>query len=318
VVDFDGRALDRQIEWHDSPNRADRTRLDAACATVGPIVVAGARDGGDSPRAQSRDLIVVTWNVNAGGGNVRALIEDVTRQFPSAAVVLLLQDVYRAGSLVPAAAPAGAPVPRAVRPGVPWREDIVRTARDLDWHLVYVPSMRNGRGAGQEGAEDRGTAILSTLPVDAIAVIELPLARHRRAAVAATLSTGDDSVWRVRVASLHLDTVGNWRRLYLFSSQHRARQAAHVIDALGGSEPMLIGADLNTWADGPAEPAVARLLGAFPDTPRLGWQPTFQGIWRLDYFFFNLPDEWSARSWRLDRSFGSDHHPLIAEVRRPR
>jgi endonuclease/exonuclease/phosphatase family metal-dependent hydrolase len=317
-VDVNGRALDRQIDWHDSPNRADRTRLDAACATVGPIVVAGAGGGGNPPRVQARDLIVVTWNVNAGGGNVRALVDDVTRQFPSAAVVLLLQDVYRAGPLVPAAVPDGAPVPRAVRPGVPWRENIVRTARDLDWHLVYVPSMRNGRGAGPEGAEDRGAAILSTLPVDAIAVIELPLARHRRAAVAATVSTGDDSVRRVRVASLHLDTVGSWRRLYLFSSQHRARQAAHVIGALGDREPMMIGADLNTWADGPAEPAVARLLRAFPDTPRPVWQPTFQGIWRLDYFFFNLPGEWSVRSRRLDQSFGSDHHPLIAEVGRPR
>ena len=89
-----------------------------------------------------------------------------------------------------------------------------------------------------------------------------------------------------------------------------------MIGALGDREPMVIGADLNTWADGPAEPVVARLLGAFPDTPRPAWQPTFQGIWRLDYFFFKLPEPWSAHSRRFDQTFGSDHHPLIAEVRR--
>jgi endonuclease/exonuclease/phosphatase family metal-dependent hydrolase len=227
--------------------------------------------------------------------------------------VLLLQEAYRAGPRVPAGVPPGAPVPRAVRPDVAWREDVVSIARALALHLVYVPSMRNGRAPGPDGPEDRGTAILSTMPLEDVAVIELPLARHRRAAVAATMADPQSGV-RTRVVSLHLDTVGSWRRLYLFSSRHRARQAEHVVDVLGRAGNVVLGADLNTWSEGPAESAVTRLRQAFADTPAPRWQPTYQGMWRLDYFFFRLPDGWAARVRRPPLTLGSDHHPLVAEI----
>ncbi len=317
VVDGEGQPLDAGVSWHEAPDPADRAWFAAACGTVGPIVLAPADQ---SPAAAAGDVIVVTWNVHGGTGDVRALVNEIRRTAggePSPPLVLLLQEAYRAGPAVPASVPAGAAVPRAVPGATQSHGDIVAVARALAMHLAYVPSMRNGRTPGPSGPEDRGTAILSTLPLSDVTAIELPRARHRRVAVAATVSA--DATGRtgpLRVASLHLDTVGSWRRLYLFSSQHRARQAEHVMDMLGDEAPLVIGADLNTWADGPAEPAVTYLLRALPDTPSPRWQPTFRGLWRLDYLFFRLPDQWQAQSRRLDTTFGSDHHPVAGRLDR--
>jgi endonuclease/exonuclease/phosphatase family metal-dependent hydrolase len=173
--------------------------------------------------------------------------------------------------------------------------------------------MRNGRDPGPSGPEDRGSAILSTLPLSDVAAIELPMSRHRRVAVGAGIA-GDalsGRGWRLQVVSAHLDTVGSWRSLYLFSSHLRRRQASHLVSAVQHAEALVIGADMNSWSEGPVEPAVTLLRGALPDTPAPRWEPTFEGIWRLDYLFFRMPPPWRAFSRRLDPSFGSDHHPLI-------
>jgi endonuclease/exonuclease/phosphatase (EEP) superfamily protein YafD len=37
---------------------------------------------------------------------------------------------------------------------------------------------------------------------------------------------------------------------------------------------------------------------------------------RLDYLFFRLDDGWSASTERLDRKFGSDHHPILGLMNR--
>jgi endonuclease/exonuclease/phosphatase family metal-dependent hydrolase len=302
----------------DTPNEADRARFDAACRTIGPVVLAGPVR--EAPAAAALDdLLIATWNEHGGAGNVGALVDAIRAERPnrpSAPIVLLLQEVYRSGPRVPATVAPGVPVPRAVRPEMPGRKDIVSAARALGLHLVYAPSMRNGQTPGPDGPEDRGNAILSTLPLSEIAIVELPLGRHRRVAVAATIRIegAAGKTRAVRVVSLHLDTTGSWRRLYLFSSLHRARQADRVLAMVAETDVLVIGGDLNTWADGPAEPAVARLRRALPDSPPIAWQPTFQRLWRLDYLFFRLPDAWDATSRRLDRTFGSDHHPVLGRI----
>lgn len=321
VVDGDGRPMPAdRIQWDRLSEAGDRERLDLSCGAVGPAVVAGPDASATGVRAAMDDVVVVTWNMHGDAGELPALVNSIRTggpgQPPRPHIVMLLQEAFRASALVPATIPLEAAVPRALRTREEPRDDLVAVARALEMHLVYVPSMRNGRERGPTGSEDRGNAILSTLPLAEVVAIELPLARHRRVAVAATVSGADATgrAWRMRVATLHLDTVGSWRRLYLFSSQHRARQATHVIDVLGDAAPLVLGADLNTWAEGPAEPAVTRLLRAFPDTPSPRWQPTFQGMWRLDYLFFRLPDPWQAHSRRLDGRFGSDHHPLTGRL----
>ena len=266
VVDGDGRPMpvDR-IHWDLLSETDDRERLDLSCGAVGPAVVAGPEGAATAVRAAMDDVVVVTWNMHGDAGELPALVNSIRTggpgQPPRPHVVMLLQEAFRASPLVPATIPIEAAVPRAVRTREEPRDDLVAVARALDMHLVYVPSMRNGRGPGPTGSEDRGNAILATLPLSDLAAIELPPARHRRVAVAATVSGADAAgrAWRMRVATLHLDTVSTWRRLYLFSSQHRARQASRVISVLGDAAPLVLGADLNTWADGPAEPAVTRL-----------------------------------------------------------
>ena len=69
--------------------------------------------------------------------------------------------------------------------------------------IVYVPSMRNGRG---DETEDRGSAILSTLPLSDAVAIELPWVHQRRVAVMVTVSSRlGNAPWHARMVSVHLD-----------------------------------------------------------------------------------------------------------------
>ena len=56
--------------------------------------------------------------------------------------------------------------------------DVVAFAREAGLSLFYLPSMRNGLGA-EDGKEDRGNAILSTLPLTELRALELPFVRQR-------------------------------------------------------------------------------------------------------------------------------------------
>lgn len=315
VVDDRGTPTDDRITWHAAPDRDDRERLDRSCAVVGPAVVARPPAPVAASGVGVDDVAIVTWNVHAGAGDLTALVAAVRAGFaglpPRRHIVLILQEANRAGTLVPARIPAGVRVPRAVRTAGATRGDVVASARALSMHLVYIPSMRNGRH-GPSGPEDRGNAILSTLPLSDVAAIELPVSRDRRVSVAATVS-GEDAGgrWRLRLVSVHLDTVGTWRNLYVFSSHLRARQAGRLIDVVRDVDAVVIGADMNSWSEGPAEAAVALFRRAFPDTPAPRWQPTFQAMWRLDYLFFRVPKPWRVAVRRLDSPFGSDHHPVV-------
>ena len=105
--------------------------------------------------------------------------------------VLFLQEVFRAGDEVPLDGPEKYTTPRTqgIPPSGP-RIDIVQTARRLGLSLFYVPSMRNGGPGSGTTEEDRGNAILTTIPMEDFTAIELPLDYHRRVAVAASAWTG--------------------------------------------------------------------------------------------------------------------------------
>ena len=89
-----------------------------------------------------------------------------------------------------------------------------RTSRAPGSDRVYVPSMRNG---GLTSKQDRGNAILSSLPLDELSAIELPFERQRRVAIAATVAghTRAGTPWSLRVASVHLDNLGGVRRAWV-------------------------------------------------------------------------------------------------------
>jgi endonuclease/exonuclease/phosphatase family metal-dependent hydrolase len=215
-------------------------------------------------------------------------------------------------ALVVRAAAAGAIVARSPDGD---RDEIVAAARRLGLALYYVPSMRNGPGGGAALAEDRGNAILSTLPLADFTAIELPFERQRRVAISATVGGAGLPVGRLRIGSVHLDATAGPGRLWIFASGLRSKQAASLVRATDPAESAVWGSDLNTWADGPGEPAFATLRATFPDSPPPGREPTFAHRLRLDYLLARLPDGWHTSAVRAPSRFGSDHYPLIGQVR---
>jgi endonuclease/exonuclease/phosphatase family metal-dependent hydrolase len=320
LIDAEGRDTRPRVRWLQY-DRKDGRGHDAWCRAVGPALsVAPASIIPTIPMAK---IALVTWNAHVGAGDVRALVDALrggrlTDGVPVRDFVILLQEVFRAGAMVPDTGEHDAVIPREIRARPPSgdRRDILTTATALRLFAFYVPSMRNGSREG-DGAEDRGNAILSTRPLSDLTAIELPLVQQRRVAIAATIAavTSAGTEWRLRLASAHLDTRAGAGRLWLFASGTRGLQAKALADALSDREvPTVLGADLNTWSEGPREPAYFVLADAFPDTPEPGIHGTFRGGWRLDYLFFRLPGRWRADLGRVSNRYGSDHNPLLAWV----
>jgi endonuclease/exonuclease/phosphatase family metal-dependent hydrolase len=231
--------------------------------------------------------------------------------------VVLLQEAFRTGDTVPRT-PPGVSIPRRIEAFPPdgRRQDIVRTARALGLGVFYVPSMRNGAHEGAT-AEDRGNAILSTLPLANFAAIELPYERQRRIAAAATVAGIDTAgnPWHLRLVSAHLNATASIKRLWVFSSGVRGRQARHLATVLASEDvPTVMGSDLNSWAGGPSEPAFTELLPHFPQTSIPVGESTFRGGRMLDYMFLRVPSVWASQVRTIDDFFGSDHRPLISWI----
>jgi endonuclease/exonuclease/phosphatase family metal-dependent hydrolase len=299
------------IVWRTSGDDASASAGAAWCDGVGPAVIAE----GAWTAAASDSLAVVSWNMHVGGGRLPALLAalglDAQGAKPRRAFVLLLQEVYRAGNSVPHVR-HGVRSARRIGERSAGDRDIVQLARDLGLWAAYVPSMRNGG----DGIEDRGNAILSNLPLDAIEAIELPDSRQRRVAVAADVvgRTTHGEPWRVRVVSAHLESRTTARRFWIFAGGVRAAQARAIVHAVDRARAAVVGGDFNSWA-GFAERAYREMAPFFPDTHVTDRRPTFAFRRRLDHLLFRLPDGWRARFERLDDRFGSDHHPLAGVLR---
>lgn len=308
------RSDEAPVAWF-SPRVADDVKaLTTWRRSVGPpVVVSGAGE-----RAPSEELIVVNWNMHVGGGDLARLFADVRRSSgPATPVVFLLQEAYRNGPEVPGVlddASSVASLIRSLRPDG-HREEIETLAAALGLHGYYVPSMRNGEPLVSD--EDRGNAILSTLPLTDLSAIELPFERQRRVAVAATVngSTPAGEPWQLRLVSAHLDNMVGARRLWIAGGEFgRTRQARGLLSALPSDVPLILGADLNSWF-GFRDSAYRAAAQAFPQTRVTDRRATFRGLLRLDHLFFRLRDGWTADFRRADDRYGSDHYPLIGTVR---
>lgn len=294
--------------------------MDADCDTVGPIVYTSGR--GATARPPGDALVIASWNVHVGGGDVQLFVQrlrsgDLTNGQRVTHFVLLLQEVFRAGPGLPLVAP-GARVPARIGARTPSgaRDGVLATAHALGLTAFYVPSMRNGPANGGD-AEDRGNAILSTAPLDALTAIELPYERQRRVALAATVSGVDTAgrAWHLRVASAQLNAGSSTRRLWLLSSTVREEQARWLAEFFRTEpEPMVVGADLNTWAGGTRESAYTVLRREFPQTPDSA-RARFVGDLSLDFMFFRLPTSWSIEAGAMRDRYGSDHRPIVSTVR---
>lgn len=297
---------------------------DAWAAAVGPAVVS-LGIGGESPPPPARNLRIVTWNVRVGAGRLEEFLQELRRE--DRPFVLLLQEALRVEGGVPVVPPGGSlhaeRIADPLAPGVR-RGEIARLARESGTALVYVPSMRNG-GRG-DPAEDRGNAILSSLPLEDPFALELPVERQRRTAVGASVQVaGPDGEPRsLRLLSVHLENRAPWRRFWRIPGAARAAQARTLVEFLrgeGGEIPTVLGGDLNTWWGEQREPALRILREHFPQPATLERRPTHH--WELgldrqsDYLLFQLPPGWTGRAWRLDDERGSDHWPVEGALETP-
>jgi endonuclease/exonuclease/phosphatase family metal-dependent hydrolase len=294
------------VTWLTSHDASDRVSLARWRRAVGqPIVMRHAA----APQS-SQGLVVVSWNIALGSGDVATLFRSVQHEHPGQDVVLLLQEAFRGGPEVPHA-PEHGEFARKIR-GVSDRE-IDDVAKALGVSLVYVPSMRNGAPGLSD--EDRGNAILSTLPLEDITAIELPFERQRRVAVAATVRgrTTTGEAWHLRVVSAHLDNMAGASRVWIGAEYARLRQARGLREALNGADSLLLAGDFNTWF-GFKDAAYRETAAAFPQTRVTDTRRTFMGLLRLDHVFYRLPPTWRTTVRRGESSLGSDHYPLITTL----
>lgn len=322
-------------------------------AGVGPAVIHHPAVSGHAGEDRQRGhLVVISWNTNVGGGDLDGLLRDLrggtlTGGEDTPHFVVLLQEVFRTGVEVPR---GDAERPRRIAPASSHaRTDIVTLAERHGLHLFYVPSMANGWRAGNASGEDRGNAILSSLPLSDFMAIELPFEGQRRVAVSARIHPvgvhGQVIPWRL--ASVHLDNRSSFARLHRSLGSGRTRQARALAMALSADAnreqlPTIVGGDLNTWAPAAWEGAESLLRAQFPHAERVQG-PTYAGAnlglgRTLDHLMIRLPDPRHAAHAtpsagpadspagaapstsdvtspvRLADSRGSDHYPLFTRL----
>src|SRR5207249_523295 len=121
--------------WIGPGDARDLAHLGSWCRTVGPVLVesppASACPTAATGIIRSERLVVLTWNVHVGGGDIEDVVARLRRgEFTDGRAVsqfvLLLQEAHRVGNAVPAELPADSPVPRAIieRPPNGMRRDI--------------------------------------------------------------------------------------------------------------------------------------------------------------------------------------------------
>ena len=247
------------------------------CATTRPPDLA--------TRSAGRHVVmaVVTWNMNAGRGDLPRLVDDLAAGrltgMPVQDYVILLQESIEGSE-----------------------HDVTAFGRARRLSSFYIPLWVSDRGVS-------GNAILSTRPLHETHAIELPRERRVRRAAIAMVDVADTRVFAV---SVHLENRTAWLTGALLSDAARGRQAQALLQSLPDG-PGIVGGDLNTWL-GPEEPAWRLLLDRFDDTPSEALTPTFRDRLVLDHLFFGLPDRWEAASEVVPERYGSDHHPVLGVI----
>ena len=309
------------ITWHTGPVD-DGDALDAWCRGVGaPLLTSPAPPAAATPPALN-ELVVLTWNAHVDGGRLPDLIADLragrlTAGQPVQHFVLLLQELYRVGPEVPAFS-LDARSAFAIQGSDPRAPDASDYSKSSGLAMFYVPSMRNGAAR----LEDRGNAIVSTEPLLEPLALELPLERQRRVAVGASVQVRTSrGTEQLHFLNAHLEPLSSRSSLWLFRNPRR-RQIAALLALLRssrfdstGTVGTVLGGDFNTIQRGVEEDAYlharawSRGLGA--EDPRA---THFMG--RIDYVFARIATDWMAITTRVDKKYGSDHHPVLARFQR--
>ncbi|MBW1896954.1 MAG: endonuclease/exonuclease/phosphatase family protein, partial [Deltaproteobacteria bacterium] len=270
-----------------------------------------------------------SWNTHVGSAELSRFIVDLrsgrfTDGKPVQHFVLLLQEVFRQRSKAQGMTPTNAETGANVRPTPTegGRVDIVETAIQNRLGVLYVPSMRNSGPDDDVPAEDRGNAILSTLPLASPVAVELPLERQRRVAIGANVSGQSTSgtYWTIQLVNVHLENRARWRKVFRTFGRARLNQIAALLRAIPVETPSVLAGDFNTWFRGTREPTIHHAREIFDRPAALPEQGTvkFGSILPeriTDYVLFRVPDNWQVAYRRADEPYGSDHYPLIGLLR---
>ena len=290
-------------------------KLHAWRTSVGPPVV--DRAGRACEDAPIDSLLVVSWNVHLGHAEIIRFVSDLRagRTLPGVRIqhfVILMQEAFREGDEVPARMSSNGCTRMMGGEGA----DIEAIADSLGLALFYVPSMRNG--CDTRTRQDRGNAILSTVPLMNLKAVELPLMRQRRVAALADVKgkSSDGKDWTLSLASVHFENRASGApRSWI---QGRAKQARALVAALPNTSLIALGGDFNTLT-GADEPAVRIVGGHFKHSPEHQRSATFvsYAVMRshLDYLFFRCAGQHRSKYWRALERYGSDHYPIMGFVR---
>lgn len=341
-----------EVAWARPVSEGEQSRLDDWCSAAGepvvlhasiteagPEAVEGTSRGGgpalieesvqfdarfEADLAPVDSLVVATWNVEVGTGDLVRLLADRLGHVCSSAsgnraaskvpFVLLVQEAHRASDEIPEI-PDGVALPSRIGESVAHgdRTDIVNIAAACNLSLFYAPSMRNGAEDDGQTPEDRGNAILASVPLTDLAAIELPLETQRRVAVAALAHPpGRDPI---RVVSFHLDVAANLLRVLTTGNSTRLRQglglarALDELDAANGQLVSVIGGDVNSWSE--KETVIRHLSEQFPDSPAPTSEGT-RGSYPTDHMFVRTFEGSNVsvadNSYRvIPDTYGSDH-----------
>jgi endonuclease/exonuclease/phosphatase family metal-dependent hydrolase len=344
------------VAWARPDSEGEQSRLDDWCSATGEPVVRQLADAslptdvireaslGGGPAAATvpfgaaaepapvESLIVATWNIEVGTGDiVRFLDEQIgysceagRRNGADTEVpfVLLVQEAHRASHDIPEI-PDGVALPNPIGKSADHesRAEIVSVAESCGLSLFYAPSMRNGAEADGEVPEDRGNAILASIPLSDHSAVELPLETQRRVAVAALAHPPGREP--IRVVSFHFDVAANLLRVLTTGNSTRLRQGlglARALDELDGGQrnvATVIGGDVNSWSE--KETVIRHLVERFPESPSVTAEGT-RGGYPTDHIFLrtfegsNITlDETSYRV--VPDRYGSDHHGRLMTLR---
>ena len=325
----DGQVLiaGQLIHWNNGADTGQYEALRLWCLAVGPPSYMGPSEN-NSEAVTLDTLIIGSWNTHVGGGELRRFITQLrsghlTDGKPVRHFVLLLQEVFRQGASVPVSIPPEARSAKPIRPnsskGV--RIDIIETAKNHGLGLLYVPTMRNGKPTKGASPEDRGNAILSTLPFYSPVAVELPLERQRRVAIAVKFcgSTTSGKPWTVQVINVHLENRSHWGRPTASFGAARLNQIKALLEVLPPKIPTVLGGDFNTWF-GQSQESAIQFVERFFERTEIGFKQgtvksgPFLGVRTVDYLFFRIPHFWQGSYRRLDQNYGSDHYPLLGRI----
>jgi endonuclease/exonuclease/phosphatase family metal-dependent hydrolase len=317
------------VTWYAHPSPEDGAANAAWCATVGPPAVVPMPHS-SLPSTPPDTLTVVTWNAWIDGGDFREFAEkelglSCGPEGPSVLegftpFILLIQEAHQRSDLVPVV-PEDAPVPWEVGPEerAPGSLDILGTAEACGLSLAYIPSARNGFKSEGRIGEDKGNALLSTLPLRDVLGIEVPFEAGRKVAVGAEFDVGIPGSW-LRVVSLHLDVASTLARTMMTGNRTRERQVAGLLDAMDrhgwGVGPAIVGGDFNTWSSRDA--ALKLVLSRHPESPPIT-RETSMGPFPADHLFIRGDEDGIISlvpgSYRtLQSLYGSDHQARILRL----